>query len=185
MPENLLNPVSTLTGKTPSMKPVTNWYFKLRDYEQLMKEWIEELKKRKNIRPVVFPFSVSIRQTSSQSESAENSTVKEGFLMDLLYWYGLNLSGHLFHLLRHISNNQEETVKNGKTTGAAKIQIFISLSVRTIYISMALPNLLCGWHNRNQKKKLQILLMVNYRCRLSLPIIIYFSLTKKHQVQVM
>lgn len=54
MPENLLNPVSTLTGKTPTMKPVTNWYFKLRDYEQLMKEWIEELKKRKDIRPVVW-----------------------------------------------------------------------------------------------------------------------------------
>lgn len=36
------------------MKPVTNWYFKLRDYEQLMKEWIEELKKRKDIRPVVW-----------------------------------------------------------------------------------------------------------------------------------
>lgn len=54
MPENLLNPVSTLTGKAPTMKPVTNWYFKLRDYEQLMKEWVEELKKRKDIRPVVW-----------------------------------------------------------------------------------------------------------------------------------
>lgn len=54
MPENLLNPVSTLTGETPTMKPVTNWYFKLRDYEELMKEWIEELKKRKDIRPVVW-----------------------------------------------------------------------------------------------------------------------------------
>ena len=54
MPENLINPVSTLTGETPSMKPVTNWYFKLRDYEQLMKDWIEELKKRKDVRPVVW-----------------------------------------------------------------------------------------------------------------------------------
>ncbi|HEZ7990084.1 MAG TPA: class I tRNA ligase family protein [Ruminococcus sp.] len=54
MPENLINPVSTLTGKTPTMKPVTNWYFKLRDYEQLMKDWVEELKKRKDVRPVVW-----------------------------------------------------------------------------------------------------------------------------------
>ena len=54
MPENLINPVSTLTGETPTMKPVTNWYFKLRDYEQLMKDWVEELKKRKDIRPVVW-----------------------------------------------------------------------------------------------------------------------------------
>jgi len=53
MPENLLNPVSTLTGETPTMKPVTNWYFKLRDYEQLLKEWIETLQKRKDVRPVV------------------------------------------------------------------------------------------------------------------------------------
>ena len=54
MPENLLNPVSTLTGETPVMKPVTNWYFKLRDYEELMKNWVEELKKRKDVRPVVW-----------------------------------------------------------------------------------------------------------------------------------
>lgn len=54
MPENLLNPVSSLTGETPVMKPVTNWYFRLRDYEQLMKNWVEELKKRKDVRPVVW-----------------------------------------------------------------------------------------------------------------------------------
>ncbi|MBR6386606.1 MAG: class I tRNA ligase family protein, partial [Ruminococcus sp.] len=53
MPENLLNPVSTLTGETPSMRPVTNWYFKLRDYEKLMQEWVSELQKRKDVRPVV------------------------------------------------------------------------------------------------------------------------------------
>lgn len=54
MPENLLNPVSTLTGETPSMKPVTNWYFKLRDYEKLLQDWVAELQKRKDIRPVVW-----------------------------------------------------------------------------------------------------------------------------------
>jgi len=54
MPENLINPISTLTGETPVMKPVTNWYFKLRDYEKLMQEWVTELQKRKDIRPVVW-----------------------------------------------------------------------------------------------------------------------------------
>lgn len=54
MPENLINPISTLTGEAPTMKPVTNWYFKLRDYEQLMKDWVEEIKKRKDVRPVVW-----------------------------------------------------------------------------------------------------------------------------------
>ncbi len=53
MPENLLNPVSTLTGETPTMRPVTNWYFKLRDYEALLKDWVAELQKRKDVRPVV------------------------------------------------------------------------------------------------------------------------------------
>lgn len=54
MPENLLNPVSTLTGETPTMRPVTNWYFKLRDYEKLLQDWVAELQKRKDVRPVVW-----------------------------------------------------------------------------------------------------------------------------------
>ena len=54
MPENLLNPVSTLTGEKPAMKPVTNWYFKLRDYEKLMQEWVADMQKDKSIRPVVW-----------------------------------------------------------------------------------------------------------------------------------
>ncbi|MCM1506715.1 MAG: class I tRNA ligase family protein [Ruminococcus flavefaciens] len=54
MPENLINPVSTLTGEKPTMKPVTNWYFKLRDYEKLLQEWVEDMKKDKSIRPVVW-----------------------------------------------------------------------------------------------------------------------------------
>ena len=54
MPENLIDPVSTLTGEKPSMKPVTNWYFKLCDYQELMQQWVETLKKRKDVRPVVW-----------------------------------------------------------------------------------------------------------------------------------
>lgn len=54
IPENLLNPVSALTGTTPTMKPVTNWYFNLRDYEKLLQDWVSELQKRKDVRPVVW-----------------------------------------------------------------------------------------------------------------------------------
>ena len=54
MPENLVDPISTLTGEKPSMKPVTNWYFKLCDYEKLLQEWVEKMQKRKDIRPVVW-----------------------------------------------------------------------------------------------------------------------------------
>ncbi len=54
MPENLIDPVSTLTGEKPIMKPVTNWYFKLRDYEELLRNWAATLQKRKDVRPVVW-----------------------------------------------------------------------------------------------------------------------------------
>ncbi len=54
MPENLIDPISTLTGEKPVMKPVNNWYFKLCDYEELLKEWVAEMQKRKDIRPVVW-----------------------------------------------------------------------------------------------------------------------------------
>ena len=54
MPENLIDPVSTLTGEKPTMKPVNNWYFKLCDYEEILKDWVAELQKRKDIRPVVW-----------------------------------------------------------------------------------------------------------------------------------
>ena len=54
MPENLVDPVSTLTGEKPSMRPVTNWYFKLCDYEKLLQDWVAQMQKRKDIRPVVW-----------------------------------------------------------------------------------------------------------------------------------
>ena len=54
MPESLIDPISTLTGEKPSMKPVTNWYFKLPEYNGLMKDWVGSLQKRKDVRPVVW-----------------------------------------------------------------------------------------------------------------------------------
>lgn len=53
MPENLIDPKSTLTGDTPIMKDVVNWYFNLTDYMDLLKEYTDRLKKQKNIRPLV------------------------------------------------------------------------------------------------------------------------------------
>ena len=54
MPEDLVDPVSTLTGERPTMRPVTNWYFKLCDYEKLLQDWVADMQKRKDIRPVVW-----------------------------------------------------------------------------------------------------------------------------------
>ncbi len=54
MPENLIDPVSALTGEKPTMRPVTNWYFKLRDCEALMREGVEKMEEDETLRPVVW-----------------------------------------------------------------------------------------------------------------------------------
>ena len=53
MPENLIDPKSSLTGETPVMKDVVNWYFNLTEYTQLLKEYVDRIKNQKNIRPLV------------------------------------------------------------------------------------------------------------------------------------
>jgi methionyl-tRNA synthetase len=45
MPVELINPRSTLSGKKPEMRDVTNWYFKLEEFHGLLREWVESLKK--------------------------------------------------------------------------------------------------------------------------------------------
>ena len=44
MPSDLINPKSTLSGKKPEMRDVTNWYFKLEDFHDLLAQWVEILK---------------------------------------------------------------------------------------------------------------------------------------------
>jgi len=46
MPQDLINPKSILSGKKPEMRNVTNWYFKLDEFHNLLKEWVEELKEK-------------------------------------------------------------------------------------------------------------------------------------------
>lgn len=53
MPENLIDPKSTLTGETPVMKDVSNWYFRLPEYNDLMKQVVADMEKQDNVRPVV------------------------------------------------------------------------------------------------------------------------------------
>ncbi len=53
MPENLIDPKSTLTGETPIMKDVENWYFDLPSYSALLKEYAEKISKQKNVRKLV------------------------------------------------------------------------------------------------------------------------------------
>ncbi|MFW6022887.1 MAG: class I tRNA ligase family protein [Halanaerobiaceae bacterium] len=50
MEKDLIDPVSTLSGKKPVMKNVTNWYFKLEEFQQHLKEWVDELKESSGTR---------------------------------------------------------------------------------------------------------------------------------------
>jgi methionyl-tRNA synthetase len=40
-PNELINPVSVLSGKTPVLKPTKHWYFRLDKHEEWLREWIE------------------------------------------------------------------------------------------------------------------------------------------------
>ena len=44
-PKELIDPVSTLSGKTPVLKEIGNWYFDLPRCLDLMNEWVERLEK--------------------------------------------------------------------------------------------------------------------------------------------
>jgi methionyl-tRNA synthetase len=45
MPIELINPKSTLSGKKPEMREVTNWYFQLEKFHDLLGEWVDGLEK--------------------------------------------------------------------------------------------------------------------------------------------
>ena len=44
-PKELINPVSTLSGKTPVLKEIGNWYFDMPRCLDLMNEWVDRLEK--------------------------------------------------------------------------------------------------------------------------------------------
>ncbi|MDR1116917.1 MAG: class I tRNA ligase family protein [Oscillospiraceae bacterium] len=50
-PSELINPKSALTGKTPEMVEVSNWYVKTDEMHDLLREWSAELKARPSTRP--------------------------------------------------------------------------------------------------------------------------------------
>lgn len=53
-PESLVDPKSTLTGETPQMRPVSNWYFRLVDYRRLLTDYIEGIKQKPTTRKLVY-----------------------------------------------------------------------------------------------------------------------------------
>ncbi len=53
MPSELINPISTLSGKKPEMKEVTNWYFKLEKFQELLEKWVAKIEKQPGVRTFV------------------------------------------------------------------------------------------------------------------------------------
>ena len=51
LPSELINPKSTLTGNTPEMRGVSNWYVDMERFTGLLRQWVEEFKARPGIRP--------------------------------------------------------------------------------------------------------------------------------------
>lgn len=54
MPEDLIDPKSTITGKTPEMRRVKNWYIDLTKFSELLNEYVETLKNTENSRTLVY-----------------------------------------------------------------------------------------------------------------------------------
>ncbi len=52
-PADLMDPVSTVTGERPEMRPVENWYFDLPAFSDFLRNRVAELKDDPEVRPVV------------------------------------------------------------------------------------------------------------------------------------
>lgn len=50
MPSELINPISVLSGKKPEVKEVSNWYFRLEDFNEPLKELVDYYRKETNSR---------------------------------------------------------------------------------------------------------------------------------------
>lgn len=53
LPEQLIDPVSTLSGTKPELRKIENWYFNLQNYTDLLKEWISVLETKTPTREFV------------------------------------------------------------------------------------------------------------------------------------
>ncbi|MDR0287119.1 MAG: class I tRNA ligase family protein, partial [Clostridiales bacterium] len=50
-PSDLINPKSALSGKKPEMRDVTNWYFKINEFNELLNEYADKLETDPEVRP--------------------------------------------------------------------------------------------------------------------------------------
>ena len=53
LPEQLIDPISTISGTKPELKKIENWYFNLQNYTELLKDWINVLETKTPTREFV------------------------------------------------------------------------------------------------------------------------------------
>ena len=77
MPEELLDPVSTLSGQTPELREIENYYLDLGAYTELLKEWIADLEEHTPTRKYVIK---EIKEFLKKPEIYIKNEFKEKFL---------------------------------------------------------------------------------------------------------
>ena len=106
MPEELIDPKSTLSGETPEMRDVGNWYFKLTEFNDLLKEYVDDIRKKPNVRRVV-------AETMEESLGAPVIYIQEKFL-DQYKAVEAQLPEH--------ENSDLENIKNSFTVTFKKLE---------------------------------------------------------------
>ncbi|MGE5630551.1 MAG: class I tRNA ligase family protein [Caulobacteraceae bacterium] len=90
MPVELLNPKSTITGKKPEMRDVTNWYLKLDSFHSLLSQWVKELEEhpasrnfvQKSIREFLEPPVIYLKRDQLDLVNAIKDSLPEYSLRD-------------------------------------------------------------------------------------------------------
>ncbi len=90
-PEDLLEPISVLSGEAPVLRNTENWYFDLERFVEPLKKLIENLKQDRNVRPVVIrtleefmnPPAIHIKRNDFEEQSEEFIASLGGTLEDI------------------------------------------------------------------------------------------------------
>lgn len=106
MPEELIDPKSTLSNETPEMRDISNWYFKLTDFNDLLKEYVEDIKNRADVRKIV-------AETMEESLGQPVIYIQEKFLDQYL---------KIEDKLPHHHNSDLENIKNSFIVSFDKLE---------------------------------------------------------------
>ena len=75
-PEELIEPVSQLTGTTPELRPVDNWYFDLPAFQKTLEELMDEWDMDEQVRSIV---TKTVRESLAAPVIYIQSKFREGF----------------------------------------------------------------------------------------------------------